>query len=110
MAPKMCKRPAAALSYETAAEAVANGVEPFTKKHKDDSDVEAMCYWHAHEILSLKIVCIFVASGSCSAMWLQPLYSLCHVFEWQQKKLAAASKVSGHLEEVLGQVKGFMRA
>ena len=27
-----------------------------------------------------------------------------------QTKLAAASKVSGHLEEVLGQVKGFMKA
>ena len=77
MPPKTCKRPAAALSPETAAEAVANGVELVTNKHKDDSDNEAMCYWHAHEILALKIVCIFVASGSCSAMWLQPLHSLC---------------------------------
>ena len=42
MAPKTYKRPAAALSSEAAAEAVANGVEPVTKKHKDDSDVEAM--------------------------------------------------------------------
>ena len=52
MAPKTYKRPAAALSSEAAAEAVANGVEPVAKKNKDDSDNEAMCYWHAHEILS----------------------------------------------------------
>ena len=77
MAPTTLKRPAAAMASEEAGEAGANGVEPVTKKHKEDSDNEAMCYWHAHEILSLKIVCIFVASGSCSAMWLQPLYSLC---------------------------------
>ena len=69
MAPKgaMLKRPASAMM--SSEEAAANGV--------DHVEVEAMCYWHAHEILSLKIVCIFVVSGSCSAMWLQPLYSLC---------------------------------
>ena len=44
MARKAYKRPAAALSSEAAAEAVANGVEPVAKKIKDDSDNEAMCY------------------------------------------------------------------